>query len=157
MSPWQHTDDKMKIRTYNIVILFLIAFIISDTVYDITRFVGSEESKEPRVTFSTTVKDSSSEFLNHPSAITITSNMIPPVIIFTNGVPSLDEFFVGEVVGVKYFGIYGIVTEKIISVNGYKYEVRWRDASRGLPKDTFYEWELFRPSPNSIPTTVFQN
>lgn len=83
--------------------------------------------------------------------------MMPPEIIYTNGILPSDEFFVGEVVGIKYFGIYGIVEEKIVGVSGYTYQVRWRDSSRELPKDIFHNWELFRPSPNSIPLSALQD
>ena len=65
-----------------------------------------------------------------------------------------DEFYIGEVVGIKDFGIYGKVVQKILGTTGYTYAVRWKDSARGLPKDIFYPWELEK---NTLPISVLQN
>lgn len=65
-----------------------------------------------------------------------------------------NQFYVGEVVGIRYFGIFGIVREKILGTGGYKYQVRWRDTSHGLPTDEFFSWELYRPERGSVPASV---
>ena len=66
------------------------------------------------------------------------------------------EFNEGDIVGIKYFGIYGIVIEKTLCSDGIKYTVRWRNNERDLPKDSFYQWELYRPDLNSLPSVILK-
>jgi len=154
ISPWHYSDDKSKIGTYNFLIVVLIVFITFYTSYYTVNFFKRVEPIKPSIVQTSPTQFS---FFNIPYAILITSNMVPPKISYTNGNLPSEEFFVGEVVGIKYFGIYGIVEDKIISFDGYNYEIRWRNNNHELPKDVFHGWELFRPTPNSIPSSILQN
>ncbi len=135
--PPSEGDYKIKLRIYNFLIIVLVVFIVSYSSY----YIGNSKN-------SVSVK---------PVIIPIQSVMMPSNIVSTNTNLPNDEFLIGELVGIKYWGIYGIVEDKILGVEGYKYEVRWKDNNKQLPKDEFYSWELFRPLNNTIPTSVLQN
>lgn len=141
------TNDDKVIKRYNIVILVCVIFMLAYAGSFIKGLENRHESDAPQI-----VQTTPNQFdPNYNYYLTISSNTIPPTIVAQQGkdLPA-DEFYVGEVVGIKYFGIYGLVEEKTLGVNGYIYDVRWKNAERDLPKDTFYGWELFRPPPQSV-------
>ena len=86
------------------------------------------------------------------STILSYSNTVKNKVVNVSTKPN--EFSIGELVGIKDFGIYGKVTQKILGTTGYTYEVRWRDNEHGLPKDVFYPWELEK---TTIPISVLRN
>jgi hypothetical protein len=87
---------------------------------------------------------------NYNVAINLSTNSLPPITA-TNLPPG--EFFIGEIVGIKYFGIYGLVINKTTDLNGYKYTVQWENQERDLPTDDFYNWQLFRPKDGTVPVS----
>jgi hypothetical protein len=96
-----------------------------------------------------------------PSVVTVNTSNIPlnsniskNRVANTNISFKLDEFYIGEIVNVRDFGVYGKVIQKIFGTTGYTYEVRWKDNERGLPKDVFYPWELEK---STVPISVLQN
>lgn len=66
------------------------------------------------------------------------------------------EFYIGEIVGVKYFGIFGLVREKTLGTAGYTYSVRYENIERDLMDNNFHYWELYRPLPGSVPISVLR-
>ncbi len=91
-------------------------------------------------------------------AINNTSNMTVPIIIPPINIKlKPNEFYIGEIVGIKYFGLFGLVREKIIGTSGYTYEVEWKDNSHGLPRQVFQPWELYRPERGTVPISALQN
>lgn len=142
-------DDKV-IKRYDLLLFICSAFMI---VYVGFFFLNLQQS----------------EYASHPNVVEIgmtDGNELHPLLTASPNMGyavattpatlmlKTNEFYVGEIVGVKYFGIYGIVREKILGTGGYTYEVRWRDTGHGLPKDIFYSWELYRPDRGSVPTSV---
>ena len=142
-------DDKV-LKRYDLLLFVCAAFLI---IYAAFFFLNIQN---PEVASTANVVEIGMKEGNelHP-LLTATPNMgyavatTPATMILKT-----NEFYVGEIVGVRYFGIYGIVREKILGTGGYTYEVRWRDSGHGLPKDIFYSWELYRPDRGSIPTSI---
>ena len=66
------------------------------------------------------------------------------------------EFYVGEIVGVKYFGVFGLIREKTLGTRGYTYTIRYENMEHDLMSEDCYAWELYRPSPGSVPISVLR-
>lgn len=66
------------------------------------------------------------------------------------------EFYVGEIVGVKYFGVFGLVREKTLGTRGYTYTIRYENMEHDLMSEDCYAWELYRPAPNTVPISVLR-
>ena len=66
------------------------------------------------------------------------------------------EFYVGEIVGIKYFGIFGLVREKTLGTKGYTYTIRYEDSGHDLMTEDCYAWELYRPAPGTVPISVLR-
>ena len=81
-------------------------------------------------------------------------NVVKNRVITANASLKPDEFYIGETVCIKDFGVYGKVVQKILGTTGYTYEVRWKNYTRDLPKDTFYPWELEK---SNLPISALQN
>ena len=148
--PSKTKEDKL-LKRYDILIAIGVIFMVMYSTHFFMNF------KNSNVMLSPSIVTISATNIPTPAAIYRTTNMATPKIISTNLVLKPDEFYIGEVVGVKYFGIFGVVVEKIISPTGYAYEVRWKDNSHDLPKDTFYSWELYRPENGTVPISALQN
>ena len=142
----QTKEDKV-IKRYDIIIFICIVSMILYGLY----FVANLETK-----INTNTENISN--LN-PNDSPIIYNA-PDTTLYpfypTNSIPS-NEFFVGEIVGVKYFGVFGLVREKVLGSRGYTYIVRIENNEHDLPTEEFYNWELYRPSPNSIPISVLRH
>lgn len=91
---------------------------------------------------------------NYNVAFDRTTNTVAPTIISTNQLPQ-QEFFQGEIVGIKYFGLYGVVVKRTLGLNGYVYTIRWENSERDLDEQDFFSWELFRPSPGTVSASAF--
>lgn len=89
-------------------------------------------------------------------SITFHSNVVKNRVstITTNISVKSDEFYIGEIVTIKDFGVYGKVVQKILGTTGYTYKVRWKNNERDLPSDVFYPWELEK---TELPISVLQN
>jgi hypothetical protein len=66
------------------------------------------------------------------------------------------EFYVGEIVGVKYFGVFGLVREKVLGTRGYSYVIRYENTEHDLMNESCFAWELYRPPAGSVPLTVLR-
>jgi len=142
------TEDKV-IKRYNLLLFICITFLIIYAAYFFLNLQQSSINSSPSiVTVGITENELHPLLQSGPNMGYAVATTPTTIILRTN------EFYTGEIVGVKYFGIFGIVTEKILGTGGYTYEVRWRDTSHGLPKDIFHSWELYRPDRGSVPTSV---
>lgn len=145
-------DDKI-IQRYDLILFICIVFLIVYAGYFFLNVQQTAIDEKPAIISIGLSENELHPLLNNTPrntpnmgyAIAVTPDTL---VLKTN------EFYIGEIVGVKYFGIFGIVTEKILGTGGYSYEVRWRDTSHGLPKDIFHPWELYRPDRGSVPTSV---
>jgi hypothetical protein len=154
-TPAKTQEDRL-LKRYDMLIALGVVFMIVYSTHFLLNFQNSDVMIKPSI-----VNIGTTNIQYNPAAynrtIYRTTNMISPTIIATNMVLRPDEFYVGEIIGVKYFGIFGVVVEKIISPTGYTYEVRWKDNSHDLPKEIFYPWELYRPEAGTVPISALQN
>lgn len=143
------TEDDKVLKRYDLLLFICAAFLIIYAGYFFLNVQQTAIDSKPNVvTIGLTENELHPLLTSGPNMGYGVATTPMTIVLKTN------EFYVGEIVGVKYFGIYGIVREKILGIGGYTYEVRWRDSGHGLPKDIFHSWELYRPERGSVPTSI---
>ena len=90
----------------------------------------------------------------HPSLFASPDTTLSP--FYTTNALTDKEFYVGEIVGVKYFGIFGLVREKTLGTHGYTYTIRYENTEHDLMNEECFAWELYRPAPNSVPISALR-
>jgi len=142
------TPEEKAIKRYDTMIAVCVIFMIG---YSCVFLYNLEAKINSHVDSNTSDVSSDYDQSIYTSPDSTLSPKYPPTTITNN------EFYVGELVGIKYFGVFGLIVEKTIGVEGYKYTVRWRTTTRDLPTSDFYAYDLYRPAPHSIPISVLQN
>jgi len=125
-----------KLRLYEFLFFICIVFMVIYSMFFLINFKNSPTKF--------THNYSSNNVTNIQSSINVSIN--------DTNLPK-DEFFIGEIVEIKDFGILGVVIQKTLYVDGYMYDVRWKNIERDLPKDSFYSWELRRPEKYYVPVS----
>ena len=146
------TPEEKVIKRYDIVIAICVLFM---AVYIAVFLYNLKRTATDNKTFINSVDVAIVK--THPEYNTLikhTTNVVPSVVP-TN--TSHIEFVEGEIVGIKYFGIFGLVTSKIFGTDGYRYNVMWKDNNHGLCEHEFYTWQLYRPEDNTVPLSALQN
>lgn len=146
------TQDDAVLKRYDLVIFIGVIFIIVYGGFFLMNVEKTAISSKPSVV-NIGVIDSS---FNTNKVFADVDKMMPPTIIPNNVPLKNTEFFIGEVVGIRYFGLYGIVQEKILGTSGYTYEVMWKNGN-SLSTHVFSPWMLFRPEAKTVPPAVLQN
>jgi hypothetical protein len=149
------TPEDRQIRRYEIIVSICVIFMVAYMClffYNLRGTIKTEMAEQP-VVQSIVVPPAFDP--NYNISIYQDTNTTAPTSISKNKL-SEQEFYVGEVVGIKYFGMYGIVRRKIWEIGGYMYEVRWKNEEHDLPTDQFYAWELYRPQPGTVPLSALQ-
>ena len=137
---FKEDDDVGQLRRYNVLIYLGLVFLL---VYMTNFYITSNhkiESQAPTQTI-----DFSVVYVTNLSPIVTTNHR---VIVPTK--PS-EEFKEGEIVGVKHFGIIGIVKTKIINpVSGNTYEIIYKNNNHQLQTITLDGWLLFHPAKETL-------
>jgi hypothetical protein len=140
-TPSKTPEDKV-IKRYDLLILLCAIFI---AIYVGHLFFSSQNTNVITKPVVVSVGKSTNHYNYNYN---VTKNRVTTV----NNTP--DEFYIGETVCVKDFGVCGKVVQKILGTTGYTYEVRWKDYTHDLPKDIFYPWELEK---STLPISALQN
>ena len=126
-----------ELRKYDILIIFLVVFLIGYTTVTFLNIYGKVDNKKEvieEVVYDTIIQSNSIRHIN-----TITNQAL---IVETK---TIREYSVGQVVGVKHMGIIGIISEKTLGLSGYRYEVMYRDGSGVIQKIEIAPWLLYHP------------
>lgn len=151
---WKHakTPEEKVIKKYDIWILVCIVFMV---IYS-TVFILSLQKKDAEPTGVFSVNDDP----DYSIKLFLSTNLVIPGpsnhSVYKKELPK-DEYFVGEIVGIKYFNIYGVIIEKTLGTEGYKYTVRWKNTEKDLPTGEFHRWEIYRVQADTIPISALQN
>jgi hypothetical protein len=70
---------------------------------------------------------------------------------------NLKDFVEGEFVGVRYFGVYGVVLGKKFQIGGAVYEIIYKDNDGVLQKIDVEKWLLFIPDKNELIADTLRN
>jgi hypothetical protein len=81
---------------------------------------------------------------------------LPNVQQYITNIP-VEEFQIGDVVGIRYFNIYGLVTERTRGIGKISYEVLYKDGNRDLQKINVEGWLLYHPPKESLSPLILQN
>ncbi len=155
------TDDERQIKMLNWVILLLVTFTITWSGYILIKKQQVIFATKPEIVEISYVPSKTSPtnlFAGHFSSNvlrSLDSNDTIPLIISPKA--STNQFYYGETVVIKSFGVYGIVHEKTLSAYGYIYTVRYKDNSHTLRDVDCYTDEIFRPTPGSVPPSALIN
>jgi hypothetical protein len=80
----------------------------------------------------------------------------PDASFYTTNALTDKEFYVGEIVGVKYFSVFGLVIEKTLGTWGFTYTIRYENTEHDLMNEDCYSWELYRPPPGTVSISVLR-
>lgn len=136
-------------KTYNLILIFLIIFLI---VY--TSILIFKNSSWITAKYRSFVNTNNIVLVETPVSL-----LTPKSFVITNNqiVVSTDvktKFSIGEIVGIKHMGTLGIVVNKTIGFGGYSYEVIYKDNSGTIQKVQMEPWLLYHPQKDQI-TTLF--
>lgn len=154
------TDDEKQIKTLSWVIFILVIFVIiwsSVVVIKKEKTIFSSRPQIVEVPYVPSKKSPTNLFENqfHTSVLSVLDPKATIPLIISKKV--INEFFDGETVEIKSFGIYGIIHEKTLGPYGNVYTVRYKDNSHALHDIDCYVDELFRPTPGSLPPSALLN
>ncbi len=144
------TQEEKVIKRYDILIALCILFMVGYVCIFVLKLESHIESNTSNISLINNADNGS----GNPAIYVAPDTEIHPQ--YTNQALTDKEYFIGEIVGIKYFGVFGLVTEKTLGARGYAYTVRWETSDHSLPTDNFFAWELYRPLPGSVPVSVLR-
>lgn len=155
------TDDERQIKILDWVILVLVVFIVAWSSYvlltkqKILFSSGPEIVEVPYIPSKTAPTNLLNAAFGSNTLKSLNSNATIPFIISPKASPS--DFYYGETVEIKSFGVYGIIHEKTFGAYGWIYTVRYRDNTHTLHDVECWSEEIFRPTPGSVPPSALIN
>jgi len=144
------TPEEKSIKKYDILIALCVVFMLG---YGGIFMLNLNHKVEINTT---NISNIESADPNYNPAIYSPPDSITTHPFYTTNALTDKEFYVGEIVGVKYFGVFGMVREKTLGTSGYVYSIRYEDASHDLMREDCSAWELYRPAPGSIPISILR-
>lgn len=143
------TQEERVIKRYDTLIALCVVFMI---VYSSLYVLNLNFKVDSNTTNITSINQIDPNY--NPAIYNSPDTSLNP--FYTTNALTDKEFYVGEIVGIKYFGIFGLVREKTISTRGYTYTIRYEDMSHDLMNEECYAWELYRPAPGTVPISVLR-
>ncbi len=142
------TPEEQAIKRYDILIALCVVFMVIYAGLYLFNLEAKIDNGGTTTNISQSDPNYNPAFYNSPDA-TLTP-------FYTTDSLTDKEFYVGEIVGVKYFGIFGLVREKTLGTRGYVYTIRYENIEHDLMLEECYAWELYRPAPGTIPISVLR-
>jgi len=143
------TQEEKVIKRYDTIIALCVIFMIGYLGFSVFSFDRKESVNITNIT------SAASEDPNYNVAIYNGPDTKLTPFYTTNSLTD-KEYYIGEIVGVRYFGIFGLVRQKTLGTHGYTYTVRYENTEHDLMNDEFEAWELYRPQAGSVPISVLR-
>lgn len=140
------TDEQKTIIRHNRLVFGLIAFIILYCGFWMINLEHKTEVPPLQI-----VKIEQASNIIHPTLLyTNTGTMTYPIDIGN------EEFKIGEIVGIKYFGTIGLIIAKSSSDQN-SFNVMYKDNGHVIQVQTFKKWLLYHPQKDTLTPLSLQD
>jgi len=143
------TPEEKVIKRYDTLIALCVVFMV---IYAGLYLFNLETKIDSNTTNITSINQTDPNY--NPAFYKSPDAVLNP--FYTTNSLTDKEFYVGEIVGVKYFGVFGLIREKTLGTRGFTYTIRYENMEHDLMSEDCYAWELYRPNPGSVPISVLR-